>query len=81
MNMLRIIQTLTHVLLTIVIILFILTGLGITNYQIIEPLTLGALSKLTSYQIHSNLLIPLLILLGAHFVCVIRKKYQNNIHQ
>ncbi len=34
MNVFQIIKTLTHVLLTIVIMLFIVTGFGITNYQI-----------------------------------------------
>jgi len=76
MDVLKIAHTLTHILLIIVIILFIFTGFGITNYQIIEAITLGALPKLTSYQIHLNLIIPFLILLGAHFVFIIRKKYQ-----
>jgi hypothetical protein len=76
MDVLKIAHTLTHILLIIVSILFIFTGFGITNYQIIEAVTLGALPKLTSYQIHLNLIIPFLILLGAHFVFIIRKKYQ-----
>jgi hypothetical protein len=75
MNVLKITHTLIHVLLIIVIILFILTGFGITNYQIIQPITLGTLTKLTSYQIHTNLIIPFLILLGAHFAFIIRKKF------
>jgi len=74
MNTMRIAHLLTHVLLLIVIILFILTGFGITNYQIIEPLTLGILSKVTSYQIHLNLTIPLIILLGVHFAFLLEKK-------
>jgi ABC-type uncharacterized transport system permease subunit len=76
MDLLKIAHTLSHILLIIVIILFIFTGFGITNYQIIEAITLGALPKLTSYQIHLNLIIPFLILLGTHFGFIIRKKYQ-----
>jgi hypothetical protein len=41
MKVLQIIKTLTHVLLTIVIISAMFTGLVISNYQIIEPLTFG----------------------------------------
>jgi thiosulfate reductase cytochrome b subunit len=80
-DILRIIKTATHVLLTIVIILLIITGLGITNYQIVESLTLGSLSKLTSYQIHTNLLIPLIILLTVHIVFTMGKKYLKKKNQ
>jgi thiosulfate reductase cytochrome b subunit len=76
MERLRIVHTLVHVLLLMVIVLFVLTGFGITNYQIVEPLTFGALSKLTAYQIHINLIIPFLILLGTHFVLIVARKLQ-----
>jgi hypothetical protein len=69
------------VLLLIVIVLFVLTGFGITNYQIVEPLTFGALPKLTAYQIHINLVIPFLILFGAHFAFIIGKKIQKKPHR
>lgn len=74
----RIIYTLTHALLTIVIILFILTGLGITNYQLIESLTAGTVTKLTSFQIHTNLTIPLILLLAAHIALTIGKKIRRS---
>jgi ABC-type uncharacterized transport system permease subunit len=80
MNLLRIIKTLTHVLLTSIIILFIITGFGITNYQIIESLTLGGLSKPLSFQIHTNLIIPLIILLGLHIAFTLGKKIQKGNH-
>jgi hypothetical protein len=73
-------KTLTHVLLTIVIILFIFTGFGISNYQIIESLTSGTVSKLTSFQIHSNLIIPFMVLLIAHIGFTIGKKFQKEKH-
>jgi hypothetical protein len=80
MNILQIIKTLTHVLLTIVIIIFIVTGFGIYNYQIIESLTGGTLSKLTSFQIHSNLIIPLIILLIFHIFITVGKKFTKEKH-
>jgi thiosulfate reductase cytochrome b subunit len=69
-------KTLTHALLTIVSILFIVTGLGISNYQVMESLTGGTLSKLTSFQIHSNLIIPFIVLIIAHIGFTIGKKFQ-----
>ena len=80
MNVLEIIKTLTHVLLTIIIIIFILSGFGISNYQIIESLTGGTLSKLTSFQIHSNLIIPLIILLILHIAFTVGKKLKKERH-
>ena len=80
MNLLRIIKTLTHILLTIIIILFIITGFGITNYQIIESLTLGGLSKPLSFQIHTNLISPLIILLSLHIAFTLGKKIQKENH-
>ena len=80
MKILRIMKTLTHVLLTIVIIIFIITGFGISNYQIIESLTGGTLSKLTSFQIHSNLIIPLSILLILHIAFTVGKKLKKERH-
>ena len=74
MNTLKVMKTLTHVLLTVVILIFIITGFGISNYQIIESLTSGTLSKLTSFQIHSNLIIPLIILLILHIAFTVGKK-------
>ena len=80
MNTLKVIKTLTHALLTVVIIIFIITGFGISNYQIIESLTGGMLSKLASFQIHSNLIIPLIILLILHIAFTVGKKLKKEKH-
>jgi hypothetical protein len=80
MNTLKVMKTLTHVLLTVVIIIFIITGFGISNYQIIESLTGGTLSKLTSFQIHSNLIIPMIILLILHIAFTVGKKLKKEKH-
>jgi thiosulfate reductase cytochrome b subunit len=80
MDVLKIAHTLTYILLIIVIILFIFTGFGITNYQIIESLTGITLSKLTSFQIHSNLIIPLIILLVIHIAFTVGKKLKKEKH-
>jgi hypothetical protein len=51
-----------------VTILYIITGLGITQYRITERLTFGLLSKSFSLSIHENLLVPFLILLSMHLL-------------
>jgi len=48
--------------------LYILSGLGITQYRIIETITFGLLSKNLSFRIHENLLTPFLILLSIHIL-------------
>jgi hypothetical protein len=49
-----------------VTIIYIITGLGITEFRIIEPATFGLLSKNLSFAIHDNLLIPFTVLLVLH---------------
>jgi hypothetical protein len=47
-------------------IIYVLTGLGITQFRIIEPATFGLLNKNLSFDIHDNLLIPFIVLLVLH---------------
>ena len=47
-------------------VLLVLTGLGITRYEVITPLTLGLLDKALSYKIHVLLWGPFLILVVLH---------------
>jgi hypothetical protein len=51
-----------------VTILYLLSGLGIIQYRIIKPLTFGLLSRVVSFRIHDNLLIPFLVLLSLHLL-------------
>jgi len=52
----------------VVTIVYLLTGLGITQYQIAEHLTFGLLTKSASLNIHENLLLPFLALLSIHLL-------------
>ena len=47
-------------------VLLVLTGLGITRYEVITTLTLGFLDKALSYKIHVLLWGPFLILVVLH---------------
>lgn len=53
-------------LLAIVIVLYIVTGFGITEFRTIETLTFGLLTKNLAFKIHNVLLIPSIILLILH---------------
>ena len=70
-----------HWLVTILIILYIFSGLGITYYQIIEAITFGGLSKLAAFQLHDTLLIPFLIVLVLHITLTfLSNRQQRNIN-
>jgi cytochrome b subunit of formate dehydrogenase len=55
-----------HWLLLAVLVFYLLTGFGITQYRVIEHVTSGLLSKNLAFNIHNNLLIPFIVLLGLH---------------
>jgi hypothetical protein len=55
-----------HWLLTVVVIVYLLTGFGITQYRIVEPLTFGLLTKNLAHRIHINLEIPFITLVVLH---------------
>lgn len=46
--------------------IYLISGLGITQWQIIEPLTFGLLTRNLSSRIHDFLLVPFVILLLVH---------------
>lgn len=53
-------------LLLVVVILFVITGFGITEFRTVETLTFGLLAKNLAFRIHEALWIPLAVLLAAH---------------
>jgi len=61
-------KRLVHWLLLIVTIVYLLTGLGITQYRIMESITFGLLNKNLSFNIHDNLLAPFVALLIFHMI-------------
>ncbi len=71
----RIIRTSVDILLMAIIVLYVLTGYGITNYHIVESITFYVLSKPISHLIHSNLIIPFIILLIFHIILSTKTNY------
>jgi len=61
--------------LTVLVIIYLITGFGITEYRIVEPLTFGLLTKSLAQKIHINLEIPFLILLILHIWLLPLLKY------
>jgi cytochrome b subunit of formate dehydrogenase len=56
-------------LLAIVTVLYLVSGVGITESRIVETATFGLLTKNLAFIIHDNLLIPFITLLVLH-VCL-----------
>ena len=55
-----------HWALLFVAILEIITGFGITEFQLVEPLMFGLLTKTLAFQIHTNLSLLFIALLILH---------------
>ncbi len=55
-----------HWLLAALVIIYLVTGFGITEFRTVETLTLGLLTKALAFKIHNNLWIPFVLLLGLH---------------
>lgn len=53
-------------LLLLLSVLLVITGLGITGFRIVEAASFGLLGKALSFQLHSLLWIPFIIVLAAH---------------
>ena len=71
----QIIKKTIHWLLTVVVIIYLITGFGITEYRIVEPLTFGLLTKSLAHKIHINIAIPFIILLILHIWLLPLLKY------
>jgi len=52
--------------LLVLLILYGISGYGITESRTVEMLTLGMLSKPLAFQVHENLVIPFVIFLLLH---------------
>lgn len=66
---LRMFKKIVRWLLLVAILLYILTGYGISEFRIIESITFGLLSKPLAFKIHHYLIYPTAALLVLH-VCL-----------
>ena len=76
------VKMLAHWLLLGVTIIYLLTGLGITQYHIIESATFGLLTKSLSFTIHNNLLAPFIVILAIHVILTVADgRKRRNVNQ
>jgi len=71
----RLTKVTIHWLLTVLVVIYLITGFGITEYRIVEPLTFGLLTKSLAQKIHMSLEIPFIILLILHIWLLPLLKY------
>ena len=55
-------------LLLVVILLYILTGFGITEFRTVEAITFGLLTKQLAFRMHDYLFYPMLPLFFVHSI-------------
>ncbi|MCX6643243.1 MAG: hypothetical protein NTV15_07630 [Candidatus Bathyarchaeota archaeon] len=68
------IDRVVHLLFTATTIVFLISGYGISEYRLVEVITLGLLSKSLAFRIHSSLGIPFITLLVTHIYLVQMRK-------
>ncbi|MBN2240765.1 MAG: hypothetical protein JW712_13400 [Dehalococcoidales bacterium] len=74
MNMRRV-RKILHWLLLITTVIFLVSGLGISYFRVVETISFGLLSKSAAFHIHEGIWIPFVILLLLHVILsVVRKK-------
>jgi len=67
-----------HWSLLAVLVLYVVTGFGITAYRTVEFLTFGLLGKALAFKIHDDLIIPFMVLIGLHIYQQTGKTLINN---
>ncbi len=68
-----------HWLLAVLVVLYLITGFGITEFRVVETMTFGLLTKNLAFKIHMNLWIPFIVLLGSHIFLSLTKKRKQAI--
>jgi cytochrome b subunit of formate dehydrogenase len=68
MNRLRLARKIIQWLLLAVVVVLLITGLGITNFRIVETISFGLLTKNLAHRIHTapGLWISFVVLLALH---------------
>jgi hypothetical protein len=65
-------------LLAITTLVFLASGFGITEFRVVEPATLGLLTKPVAFKLHEFIWIPFLVLLPAHiYLGITRRKKES----
>jgi hypothetical protein len=68
------IEQVFHLLFTVTTIIFLISGYGVSEYRLLEMITLGLLSKPLAFRIHSSLGLPFITLLVTHIYLIQMRK-------
>jgi len=69
-----------HWTIAVALVVYVITGFGITEFRTVESWTFGYLGKATSMKIHNGLEWPFAILLAIHiFVSLIYKRKKKTV--
>jgi len=74
MSQFDLVRMIVHWSLTLATIVYLITGLGITEYGVVEFVTFGLLTRNLAFIIHDSLLVPVVLLLVAHIALSILAK-------
>ncbi|MFH0860712.1 MAG: hypothetical protein V1921_05880 [Candidatus Altiarchaeota archaeon] len=68
-----------HWSLAALVVIYIVTGFGITQYRTVERLTGGLLTKSISFTLHNNIEIPFIILLVLHIYFTVFERGKDRV--
>ncbi len=69
----RTVARLVHWLLLVLALLTVVSGLGITEFRVVEALTFGVFNKAVAFQLHLWIWIPFLVFLAAHLLLTVHQ--------
>jgi hypothetical protein len=61
------------------VILNLVTGFGITEFRIVEAITLGLLTKPLAFRMHDSLLLPFAVLPGLHIFLSLNSRLRTKV--
>ena len=77
----RFFRSLVKWLLFVTVLLYILSGYGISEPRAIESLTFGLITKQVAFSIHNNLIIPFALLMFFHILPFFSRWFRRISHR
>ncbi len=77
----RLFRSLVRWLLFVTVLLYALSGYGISNPRAVESLTFGLITKSVAFSIHDSLIVPFAILLFLHILPFFIRLLQRIAHR
>jgi cytochrome b subunit of formate dehydrogenase len=78
----KLLRRFIHWLLAAAVVVYVVSGFGITEWQTLEPWTLGVVNKVNSMKIHNNFEWPFTALLVLHiFISLVYRSKKKSVQQ